>query len=378
LPARAVLVLNVAMLPLESLTIKRFRGLVDVELPALGRFNVLVGRNNSGKTTILEAIATHACPLRPSEWMEAVHRRDGASSRTALIEGLRWLFPPPGRVLPDGSFKGTTLRTTITSDGRVHLSIAELRELEGFIEETEDGEQVVHLAHEGGLRRGVELTLTASMGAGEQQGEPVSTRFWEGLRGPIVQNAFEPLLPVSTITPFSHRTQREVEVLSNALFADLKPTVLDLVRIFDPEIEDFEILKRPRSEPAVYMRHARLGKAPLSIFGDGMRRVLLIGVSLAMVKGGILLVDEIESAIHVEALDASFRWLQRACRELDVQLFATTHSLEAVDALIAAADGADDLVAYRLEQKDGKVRAKRFSSESLRVLREELGQEIRT
>ena len=168
-----------------------------------------------------------------------------------------------------------------------------------------------------------------------------------------------------------------VEALSDAIFADLKPTVLDLVRIFDPEIEDFDVLQRSRSEPGVYMRHTRLGKAPLDIFGDGMRRVLHLGVSLAMVRGGILLVDEIESAIHTDALDASFRWLLRACRELDVQLFATTHSLEAVDALIAAAADADDVVLYRLEQRNGKPRAKRFSQESLRVLRVELGQELR-
>ncbi len=209
--------------------------------------------------------------------------------------------------------------------------------------------------------------------------ESFSAVLWEYRRGAFVQNPpGGHSLPVATITPFSHRVQQiEVEALSDALFADLKPTVLELVRIFDSDIEDFEILMRQGSVPAVYMRHARLGKAPLNTFGDGMRRILLMGVSLAMVKGGILLVDEIESAIHVEALDRSFRWLQRACRELDVQLFATTHSLEAVDALIAAADGEDDLVAYRLEQKDGKARAKRFSQQSLRVLREELGQEIR-
>ena len=48
------------MLPLETLTIHQFRGLRDVELRGLGRFNVLVGLNNSGKTSVLEAIATYA------------------------------------------------------------------------------------------------------------------------------------------------------------------------------------------------------------------------------------------------------------------------------------------------------------------------------
>jgi ABC-type taurine transport system ATPase subunit len=361
------------MLPIETLHIHHFRGLADIELRDLGRFNVLVGRNNSGKTTILEAIATHARPLRPSTWVEVARRRDGASSRTALIEGWRWLFPQ--------SSPGATLTTKITSTGRlpVQQSIAELKDLEGFFESSEDGEQLVLVPHdETRVRHGVQLTLRASILQGESQESQVITTLWDGSRLPILQDTGTPSVPIATITPFSHRVQQiEVEALSDAIFADLKPMVLDLIRIFDPEIEDFEILKRPRSEPAVYLRHARLGKTPLSTFGDGMRRVLLMGVSLAMVRGGILLVDEIESAIHTEALDASFRWLQHACRKLDVQLFTTTHSLEAVDAMLAAADQADDVVLYRLEPKDGKARAKRFSPESLRVLRGELGQEIR-
>ncbi|MEO7327493.1 MAG: AAA family ATPase [Minicystis sp.] len=367
------------MLPLESLHIHRFRGLVDVELPALGRFNVLVGRNNSGKTTILEAIATHARPLRPSEWVDVVRRRDVTSSHAALIEGLRWLSPQPiGQDLSASTpLQGST---SISGAGSfvVRESTARFREVEGFFDETDEGGQLPLLMHdESATRRGLELRMEARI-EGKQERESVSATLWERRRGPIMQNLGGPSLPVATITPFSHRVQQiEVEALSDALFVDLKPTVLELVRIFDPEIEDFEILKRPRSEPAVYMRHARLGKAPLSSFGDGMRRVLLMCVSVAMVRGGILLVDEIESAIHVEALDASFRWLQRACRQLDVQLFTTTHSLEAVDALLAAAEGAADVVLYRLERKDGKARAKRFSHESLRVLREELGQEIR-
>jgi energy-coupling factor transporter ATP-binding protein EcfA2 len=380
------------MLPLERLTIHQFRGLRDVELHELGRFNVFVGLNNSGKTTVLEAIATYARPLRPSEWVDVVRRRDVAS-RAAVIEGLRWLFPQPldGEPPSSAPFDGTT---KLSAEGRfpVRETHAHFTEVEGFFDDADEvpsgrfGGRLGGRPEDSGVRRGAELALRAviepdnpSLFGKTPREEQFSVMLWESGRGPIAQNLSGPALPVATITPFSHRYQQiEVEALSDALFADLKPMVLDLVRIFDPLIEDFEILKRPRSEPAVYLRHARLGKAPLSSFGDGMRRVLLMGVSLAMVRGGVLLVDEIESAIHVEALDASFRWLQRACRELDVQVFTTTHSLEAVDALVAAGGDADDLVLYRLEREDAAARVKRFSLDRLRLLREELGQEIRS
>ncbi|QTA88180.1 AAA family ATPase [Desulfonema magnum] len=49
----------------ETLTIKQFRGLQESELSQLGRINLLVGPNNSGKTSILEAISAYCHPLDP-------------------------------------------------------------------------------------------------------------------------------------------------------------------------------------------------------------------------------------------------------------------------------------------------------------------------
>ncbi len=94
-------------------------------------------------------------------------------------------------------------------------------------------------------------------------------------------------------------------------------------------------------------------------------------------KGGILLIDELESTIHTEALQNSFKWLVKWCIEMNVQLFATTHSLEAVDALLGVTESDSDLVLYRLEPKESQTRVVRHDGHRLRRLREEQGQEVR-
>jgi hypothetical protein len=365
------------MLPLESLTIHAFRGLRDVVFDGLGRFNVLVGLNNSGKTSVLEAIATHARPERPSEWLAVVQRREGMFSRAALVEGVRWIFPRPEQ---RDALAPREVR--VSSAGR--YPVTETRAVLTEIEDIVDDQAELPGIEADRVRRGVKLELTAR-GVENQltllptELAPVEILLWETSREPTPRThpRVSPL-PVATLTPYSYRAQRmEVEALSDAILRDQRPRVLDLCRIFDPEIQDVEILKTRGSEPTVYVRHARLGTAPLSSFGEGMRRVLLMGVSLATVHGGVLLIDEIETAIHAEALDRTFRWLMSACREVDVQLFTTTHSLEAVDALLAAGGGAEDLVLHRLDRRDGATRVKRFPSDRLRILRDELGQEVR-
>ncbi|HSN98322.1 MAG TPA: AAA family ATPase [Candidatus Nanopelagicales bacterium] len=370
------------MLPLEHLTVHAFRGLRDVELTGLGRLNLLVGSNNSGKTTVLEAIATFARPLSPSEWVETARRREITPSRASMLEALRWMFPQPGSG-SNGAYEGTT---SVSGEGRspIRRSEARLTEVEGYFDAELEQPDPLQRLEDGGAQRGLQMKLQAFVSPEqgklfeEERDLSAEVTLWERSRGPIAQNRAGPSLPLATITPFSHRMQRlDVEALSEAIFEGIKSQVLELVRIFDDEIVDLQVLKRPRAEPTVYVRHKRLGNAPLSSFGDGMRRLLLLGVTLATVRGGVLLVDEIESAIHVEALDHAFRWLRRACADLDVQLFATTHSLEAVDALLAARDVGDDLVLYRLARQGGGTRVTRLQGTDLRVLREELGQEVR-
>ena len=376
------------MLPLDSFSVHQFRGIKNIDLNQLGRINILVGRNNCGKTSVLEALATYARPLRPSEWFDVVRRREISNSRSVLIEGLSWLFPHDELI--DTNSIPSVRETRVSGKGccPIREVVARFTEIEGLFEDVESDQPNTDEEAFGTSvsRKGARLELRAKVEDSQEIffGSTIdeyhfSTDIWESGRGPAPQNASSTSVKVETITPFSHRIRNaDVEAISKSVFSDVKQTVIRLLRNFDPSIIDLQILKKPRGEAIVYVNHSRLGLTPLSTFGDGMRRALIMGATLATVSGGILLVDEIESAIHVEALKSTFQWLHNACREMNVQLFTTTHSLEAIDALIASVQDPDDLVMYRLERSNGEVKVKRFSHETLSIIREELGLEIRS
>lgn len=376
------------MLPLDSFSVHQFRGIKNIDLNQLGRINILVGRNNCGKTSVLEALATYARPLRPSEWFDVVRRREISNSRSVLIEGLSWLFPHDELI--DTNSIPSVRETRVSGKGccPIREVVARFTEIEGLFEDVESDQPNTDEEAFGTSvsRKGARLELRAKVEDSQENffGSTIdeyhfSTDIWESGRGPAPQNASSTSIKVETITPFSHRIRNaDVEAISKSVFSDVKQTVIRLLRNFDPSIIDLQILKKPRGEAIVYVNHSRLGLTPLSTFGDGMRRALIMGATLATVSGGILLVDEIESAIHVEALKSTFQWLHNACREMNVQFFTTTHSLEAIDALIASVQDPDDLVMYRLERSNGEVKVKRFSHETLSIIREELGLEIRS
>ena len=87
-----------AKLRIDSFSVGAFRGLTDIKLDNLGSINLLVGDNNAGKTSILEAIAIQLNPFDPSEWYSIVRTREGRtpglfSDQMSTIDALRWIFP---------------------------------------------------------------------------------------------------------------------------------------------------------------------------------------------------------------------------------------------------------------------------------------------
>ena len=140
---------------------------------------------------------------------------------------------------------------------------------------------------------------------------------------------------------------------------EYKKIVLDLLKIFDKNIDNILYTKSDLSNELVpAIEHKLLGVMPLYTFGDGLKRVLLLANEVAKVRGGILLIDEIETAIHNKYLEDILNFLCVASKNLDIQIFATTHSIETIDALLKVQEydknNDDDIVRIITLRKDNK------------------------
>ncbi|MDI1433881.1 AAA family ATPase [Polyangium sorediatum] len=369
-------------LPLESFTVERFRGVRDLELRDLGRFNLLVGRNNSGKTSVLEALRIFSAPLDPWNWLNTAWQREplGGSGFT-VIERLCWLFPHTAGRDRETPYDGTV---RLLGSGRVPLREVTARYLE--VRGTISNSQMTmteEFTAESLERRGAQIDLLLKQrqldlfDGDEARG---SFTLWEGER-------FErPRERVQLGTAFRYIHQPDhwiqtVRLYSDAKLAGLDGAAIDLLRKIEPTIEGVELLVPPQGNPGaprVYLRDKHAGLSPLSSYGDGVRRALLFALAIPSVAGGVLLIDELETAIHVSALGHVFRWLLDACTKHDVQVFATTHSLEALDAILAVdPTPEEDIVAYRLEREGEQTTARRYGEDLLKRIRYERGLDVR-
>ena len=126
--------------PIDTLTIHRFRGIRDLTLENLGQMNLLVGINNSGKTTVLEAIYTYCNSLDPLAWLNTAWRREIKSSRKSKLESLKWLFPQNIQNNSDYFYQG---ETKVSGNGNFGVveSKATYQEFEEIWDSTKDSNE---------------------------------------------------------------------------------------------------------------------------------------------------------------------------------------------------------------------------------------------
>ena len=334
---------------LQRLSLTAYRGIANLDLEALSPVNLIVGANNAGKTSVLEAAGIVLRPPDPGQWVNAVRRRD---TDMALVDGIWSMFPGAHALhFDDGPEKSSPI-----------LLGAQLRDTAREVEASASASQVVPAT-------GEIANLSLRLEVKVDRDPPIELRFPSPK--PVAHEV--PSYRVFTVTPASHySTLAFVEQLSEVVDAGRKQLAVELLGIFDPEVEDLDVIASLGRE-AVRVTHASRGVVDLSSFGDGMRRAAALALALTRASQGVLLVDEIEAGIHHSVLRAVLGKLLEAAAKSHVQLLATTHSLEAVDALLGSvADqcSTDSLAAFWLQRKEGHHEARRYDFERLRELRE--------
>jgi predicted ATP-dependent endonuclease of OLD family len=222
---------------------------------------------------------------------------------------------------------------------------------------------------------------------GEERGgnqNKVSLRITENDSVTYGGRAQEPLLPLAVIDASAHRVEAAVQDLySDALRAELPAQNLknDFIRTLqkiDAGVQRLDLVQTGQAATRLQIKHEKTGITPLSALGDGFRRALMIAVAIPTVRGGILLIDELETALHVSVLESALGLLKWAAEEFDVQVFATTHSLEAVDAVCRRfSNDLDEIVAFRISQFEKRAIAKRYPGKFMHDIRFERGFDIR-
>ncbi len=111
-----------------------------------------------------------------------------------------------------------------------------------------------------------------------------------------------------------------------------KQSLLSALKIILPNIDLIEISTAVVEQPTLVIGQSHVNAVmPLATFGDGAIKLFRILIDVVVNSGKRLMIDEIDAGIHHDRFPDFWRTILKACKENDVQLFATTHNWECLE-----------------------------------------------
>jgi len=332
---------------LPSLVIEGFRGFKKLELRKLGHVNLLVGKNGVGKSSVLDAVRLYATQFEFEEARKILVSRGeewNASARNSFLpmfSGRHGLDPDAPTIrLADLLFRFVLMAIKRASDGELSYRVKDplnaTAAYPGIVVE-KSGEMIRQYAF-GGFPGGPQYQDMPARRAGEKH---------------------------CAIPPEGISDTEIGSLWDGLVLGGHEDDLTEVFKLVRPDAKKLYLISGER-RPYVLLEAFRQ-PVPLRSLGDGAARFLGIAASVVTAAGGFLLIDEFENGLHHSVQEELWSFVFRVAREMNVQVFATTHSEDCVRAFAIAAnkDTASLGVMTKLVEQNGQIVAKQLMEEDV-------------
>lgn len=313
---------------LTSARIRNFRCLRDLEIGELARVNLFGGRNNSGKTTLIEALFMLSGGANPHVVRGTYRGIDSVSGPSDAFSDVLWK-PLFSELDTSGAIEISAHSATL---GPIALSVSLSRSSTVEIPRERPG------ASNAGPLGEPMLTLSFARGkTGEKiQGIIRETGKSIAIESPESDVAF----PAAIMLPHGGSLQEDARMLGRLRKRKEHDIVLDALRVIAPDVTGIEE-NSSSGHPMIWVDAGLPELVPLPTMGDSMTRAARLILAMSEVRKGkevvhkgkgVVLVDEIENGIHHSIMPEFWRVIGEVARRFDVQVIATTHSAECIKA----------------------------------------------
>jgi AAA15 family ATPase/GTPase len=322
----------------SSLEIEAYKKLRGLKLHKLSKINLIAGLNNSGKTTLLEAIYLLTRQNDFAGILEVIRRRGKIPEDHINPE---WLVEQlSGEIRIAGTF----------DQQRAKVAIRDYMESEGSLDKSRYLKTVEIISEFGSMK------------------QESLTRIFKGRERETLADSIKLLSQVIYSSPFflnePHRYASfyHKSVQSKALAKifefirqEIIPTLND-IRLVD-ELQRF-LVDDSNYETAL----------DLMGYGEGLQRIFFISLLFASAQNGVILIDEFENAIHTELIGKFAPFIHTLSNTFNVQVFLTSHSKECIDAFVKNVPEIDDFSYHALVSEGESVVAREFNGKEFHKL----------
>lgn len=319
----------------KTIKIENFRCFKNLEIGGFKNINLIGGKNNSGKTSLLEALLLYFNPYPPSiigikkirkESPETIKKQPKDAWTNFFyeqnIENNIHIYGSLNHEYKDISiFASQSLQSQMSDDDEDFKKILDV------ISESNSSVSILQILQQFPETKTVKRSLIAHA---------------NGLLSPDFPGDYNiPLIPSS----FPISSEEIAQQYDKVDYEGKSEEVLKILQILDPSIQNIKTYSFV--EPTLYLqRKSQKRGLPISLFGDAVYRVAAISLKLLNKEHNVLFIDEIENGIHYTSQKSFWEALFRLSNHLDTMIFATTHSLEMIKSFMEAGQNFPEQGAY--------------------------------
>ena len=143
-------------------------------------------------------------------------------------------------------------------------------------------------------------------------------------------------------------------------------SVIKALQILDSEINGIKTFVQ-NGAIRLYASMDNGRNMPIDHMGDGICKLIWICISILSNPNSLILIDEMENGFHYSAHKKIWKAVYDAAKESNVQVIATTHSYECITGASEAMEENDDFGYVRLDNVSDNIVAKSMSSKQLKT-----------
>jgi len=335
---------------LRDLTIQNYRCFQAFRIDDLGRVNLIVGGNNTGKTSLLEAIYLYVTQNHPSSFVSLLENRGEISIQDSSPVNPKYqiydLFYGHPIITPHRPIIINSLQ-----DRSRAVTISMVRDFLPY-----------KIRFVAGAKPVWELDVFES-GAVKLSSYNTSNMF-DLERYALTANCI--LIPTDNLSAINLNKWWDAITLTPK-----EEQVVKALQIIEPKAERINFTSSDTANKKILLKlRGASHPIPLSSMGDGMRRLLMLAMATVTVEKGVLLIDEIDTGLHYQTQTDMWRLILETAQELNVQVFATTHSWDCICAFQEALEQLEDNSVgklFRLSRRDDTIKPVAYTADELNI-----------
>ena len=346
---------------IDSIEIRNYRNLNELKINSFARVNLITGKNNVGKSSLLEAIIIYVSKADLRVIYELLNDRG------------------------ENYFRNSNRDNVLETNIKTFSSLFSSRETSGLVSIATNENNPVSIRFVKYIEKEV---------PGEYDGEPTTKRIAiedadnnisDAHYGIEINNGVNlrirplernyPILKNKSIENFQYIRARNMDNEINGILWDnitltKKETfVLEALKIIEPNIDRIAFIQESSMQRTTVIKLKNDDTIiPMMSMGDGINRIFSIILAMVNAENGYLFIDEFENGLHYTVQRKLWDLIFKLSDDLKIQVFITTHSLDSINSFEFVLNNTEDKSIgkfIRLDNKKGQIKEVEFTAKEL-------------